>query len=287
MKGKDRFLNILLGVVLAVLAVLNFTGVWAFEFTIFEVVGIGSALTGAVLAVLAAVFLLIGIFGGKKPSSGKSHKWVKWVVIAVAFVLLFVLLTKQEEESKDRMAELSGTYSVTLPDTAENAMALLERINAYEEEIALADLDALEEVQTVWFGAQGGYTFGYDVEATQACVRSFYKEYFSDLYAGRATLNEVYEADLSDMSDTAFYQYVAELYGKESMEVLLDYLVEIAYDYNELKVPYETGTYRIEDGKIYLTVTGEDEETYITYELEGDALTLGYSNEEVTYTKIK
>lgn len=267
------------GLILLAIAVLNYTEVWPLSFTVFEVVSIGSKLTGLISGVLGLIFLIAGIAGG-------NGKWVKWVVIAVAVVVLIVALARDEESNKDLSAELAGTYSVTLVDTEEQALILLNNIEAYEEETALADLTSLKEVKTVWFGSQGSYTFGYDIEATKACVREFYRQYFAALYAGRTALNEVYETNLDDMSDTAFYQYIAEMYGRADYEALLNDLTESSYNYNDLKVPYETGTYRIKDGKIYLTITGEDEETYVEYTLEEGTLTLGFSDEDIVYKKV-
>ena len=264
----------------AAIAVLNFTGIYPIEFTLFEVIGIGSALTGIICSALA-LFLLVCSFVVKGSKGGKV---VKALVILLILGVGVYALTTQGERAEERMESIAGTYTATLPDSAEQARKLLENIEAYEEEIALADLNSLKEVRVVWFGETGRFTFGYDVEATKACVREFYKNYFAALYAGRTALNEVYGTVLDDMNDREFYQYFAELYSKASMDELLDILVENAYDYNTMEVPYKTGTYEVKNGKIYLNEYGE-EETYMDYVLEGDTLTLEFSGGAREYTR--
>lgn len=184
-----------------------------------------------------------------------------------------------------RYEEVSGSWSSTLKDTPEQARALLEHIDAYEEEIAAADLDSLEYVKTVTFDMEKQYRFGYDVEATRQCVRNFYDGFFNDLYEARTTLNDAYGMDFDAMSKEDFLLFYAEIYGYSTYAELLDDLVENSYDFEELSKPTEVGTYSFEGNRIMCTILGDTQAESLIYAIDGDELTLTYSNAVEVYTR--
>jgi len=210
-------------------------------------------------------------------------KFLKILLIIVVLIVAAVIIGMN---SAKKMDILDGSYSAILPDSEEEAMSLMEYIEAYEEEIALADLTSLEYAKLAVFTDDGYYSFGYDVEGTKACVRQFLDRYFNALYLGRTTLNSAYGTTFDDMTWDEFSQFFAELYSAENYDALLDSLASGAYDYDGMEEPWETGTYSIRQGRIYCIIEGETEEEFIDYKLEGDALTLEYSDATQHFTRI-
>ena len=217
--------------------------------------------------------------------SRKERKIMKkYMSVALVAALLVSLLAGCSlfGLSKD---DVLGTWATVKPDTQEEAMALLENIDAYEEEIALADVHCLEYVKIVEFREGGTYSFGYDVEGTMACVRDFYDTYFNALFEGRATLEEVYGEDFVSMTQAEFRQYFATIYGYTDYIEMLDDFTQIAYDYEALEEPMETGTYSVEGDQILTTVSGEYKEEAMGAKLEDGVLTLTYVDGVEVYTK--
>ena len=208
----------------------------------------------------------------------------KYVSLALVAVLLVSLLAGCSLFGLSK-EDVLGTWVTVKSDTQEEAMGLLENIDAYEEEIALADVNCLEYVKIVEFREGGTYYFRYDVEGTKACVREFYETYFDALYEGRATLEEVYGEDFVSMSQAEFRQYFAGIYGFVDYIEMLDNFAEIAYDYEALEEPMETGTYTVEGDQILTTISGEHKEEAMGAELEDGVLTLTYVDGVEVYTK--
>lgn len=209
----------------------------------------------------------------------------KYVSVMLAAALLVSLLAGCSLLGGISKDELVGYWETVKPDTREEAMGLLENIEAYDSEIALADLDSLQYVKEVVFRDDGTYYFGYHVEGTKACVRDFYDAYFNALYEGRVTLEEDYGESFEAMSQAEFRQYFAGLYGFTDYIEMLDYFTETAYDYDLLEEPTETGTYRIDGDEILTTIDGEYKEEAMGAELEEGVLTLTYLDGTETYTK--
>ena len=181
--------------------------------------------------------------------------------------------------------DVLGSWATVKPDTQEEAMGLLENIEAYEEEIALADLDCLEYVKVVEFHEDGTYCFRYDIEGTKACVREYYDTYFNALFEGRATLEAAYEEDFVSMSQAEFRQFFAGIYGYTDYIEMLDTFAEIAYDYEALEDPTETGTYDVDGDQILTVIAGEYVEESMGASVEDGVLTLTYSDGVEVYTK--
>lgn len=188
------------------------------------------------------------------------------------------------ESTEDKMAALSGTWTMVMPDTAEQAQILLDNIELYPEEIALVDLNSLEQVKSVTFDF-GLYSFGYDVDGTLDCVRDFYLRAFDAMYEGRASLSNSYEADIANMTREEFNQFYAELYSAADFDTMIDLFTDSAYDLDSLAEPFETGTYTIKGNALMCTITGESKAESLPYEIEGNTLTLHFSNLDETYTR--
>ncbi len=205
---------------------------------------------------------------------------------ALLLIVVMVLSFGACESTADKMEALAGTYTLVSPDDGTEAKYLLEYIEADEAEIALADLNSMSFVQSVYFSADGSYYFAYDGEATKEYVKAFYEGYFADLYENRTSLNDVYDFSFDDLSEEEFYElYACDIYARESYADLIDYLTENAYLYDTLSEPWESGTYTIRSGHIECTVTGESKAETLGYELDGNTLTLIYSDGKEVYTK--
>lgn len=213
----------------------------------------------------------------------------KFVALVLASVLLLGLLCGCES-TQEKMQALSGTWYKVVEDTEEQARALLDNIDLYEEEIALVDLTSLSYVKIVEFDMENNYRFAYDVEGCKEYVRTFYVGCFDSIFEGRAVLNEAYSdfgLDFSAMSKEELQQFYADLYEYADFNALIDAFVDNAYDYESLAEDIETGTYTIRGNKINCTVTGETEEEYMIYSIENDVLTLTYADDVEVYTRNK
>lgn len=209
----------------------------------------------------------------------------KYLMVALVAVLMVSLLAGCSLPGDIEKEDIVGSWVTVKADTQEEAMGLLERIEAYEEEIALADLTILEFVKSLEFHADGTYCFRYDLDGTKACVRDYYDTYFNALYEGRATLEAVYEEAFVDMSQAEFRQFFAELYNYTDYIEMLDEFTAAAYDYAALEDPYETGTFRTYRDEILFTMSGDTQEESVGAKLEEGNLTITYVDGSETYTR--
>ena len=187
-----------------------------------------------------------------------------------------------------KVEDVAGTWKMEASDTALQAEALLRDVDAYEEELALADLNSLKYVKVAEFREDGTYQFRVDAQGTKDCVRSFFEGYFRALYIGRSTLNEAYNTTFDDMTEEEFRQFYAQLYAVESFSALVDALTETAYDYQSLEKPMEKGTFTLRGDLIRCTIEGKSESSAIKAVLLGEnaeQLKLTYSDGEEVYTR--
>lgn len=207
--------------------------------------------------------------------------------ILFLLVLAMVLLTFSGcgPSTAEKIEALSSVWKTTVDDSKDTAESLLEAIDAYPEEVALADLYSLESVKVVEFTTDRTYRFAYDVEGTRECVKDFFESYFDALYEGRSTLNAAYETTFDDMTKTDFQQFYADLYECASYREMIEKMADNAYDYEDLAEDWETGTYTLKGKKIMCTITGEVMAEALGYAIEGNTLTLTYSDGVEVYTK--
>ena len=209
------------------------------------------------------------------------------IFLTLALVLVLAVSLCACDNSAEKMEALAGTYTMTAVESEAQFMEYMESMDAYDEEIALADKSSLKYVQLVTFDAKGNYSFADDVDATKKCLREFYEGYFAALYAGRTTLNAVYETTFDNMTEAEFQQFYAEVYNCANFAALMDQLTEGAYDWDAKRTPWETGKYKIRGSKIYYTITGETKSEYTDYVLDADTLKLTYSDSVEVYTRVK
>lgn len=212
-------------------------------------------------------------------------KRMKKIVLLVVAAMMLLWMAGCGPSEEEKIKELVGIWRMTVEDTEEQARILLENIDLYEEEIALADLTSLDYVQLVEFTKENTYRFAYDVEGTRACVREFYQEVFADLYEGRVSLNETYGYEFDDFTEEEFYQFYAEMYEMADYTALIEYITGIAYDYEGLGEAWETGTYSIDGEMISCMIDGQTKEETLGYAIDGYQLTLTYVDGTEVYTR--
>ena len=183
-----------------------------------------------------------------------------------------------------KIEELSGVWHC-MEDNSYDAQDLLEIADFYEEELAVIGENPLNLVKLVEFRQDRTYRFSYDVDASKEQVRQFYAAALDDLYENRADLAEVYGDEVVVLTRDEFMQTYAEFYGMANYDALLDAFTDNAYRYDRLGEDTETGTYTIKGSDIMCTITGQDRAESLGYTLEGDNLSLIYSNDTEYYTR--
>lgn len=209
------------------------------------------------------------------------------VIALTAFTLCGCSSVLESVLGGNKYEKLSGTWHAVITDSPEEARGFLEAIDAYEEEIAAADLYSLKYAKTVQFTQDKNYSYAFDTQETIACVREFLDGYFNDLYDARATLNAAYGEDFTNMSKYDFFAFYAELYGYSYYEEMLDDMSATIYDYEELEeLGREIGSYTIEGNYIVCTIAGTTTPEKMEYSLEGDTLTLTYVDAVEVYQRV-
>lgn len=205
--------------------------------------------------------------------------------IALAMMLAVLCSFCGCQTQSDKVAELTGTWETVGYFSAESVEELLVSLDLYEEEIALLDMGSMGIVDVIRFSEDKTYTITTDVDKTLALVEAYYRDAFATLYANRDKLAACYEDDLMPMSEEAFYQYYAAMYGVMNFDALIDTFVYSTTDAEVLTEDTENGTFRIFGPKIYFTMEGTDVEEYVDYTISGDTLSISYEDGVVEYTK--
>ena len=208
---------------------------------------------------------------------------MKKVISMVLVVLMLATMLCACESKEEKYAALAGTWQMVADDTEEQALVLLEGIDLYEEEIAVVDKTTLKYVWIYEFDTEGNFRQADDIEATKEYVREFYAGVFEDLYENRADLGALYGEDFASMDQTAFQLFYANLYGKDTYEALLDQFVENAYKWDEW-TDYRNGTFTFDGDR--LEVEDGAESYWLAYKIEGNTLTITYSDGDEVYTKV-
>ena len=182
---------------------------------------------------------------------------------------------------------LRGSWVTQISCDESTRKDLLKRIDLYAEERALVSADGPEFVKVAVF-ADGEYQFRLDIQETKANVRAFYSAVLDDLYENRSQLDELYEGDLTAMDREEFRSYYGRLYGYTDVEAMLDAFAEGAFDY-EGSAELESGTYTVtaEDRILCTALTGEASSGTLAFSYENDSLTLGFSDGEEIYSRLK
>lgn len=205
--------------------------------------------------------------------------------IIALILVLSVLFCSGCSTTRKKAEEIAGTWSATQPDTRDWAKNLLEAMEAYDEELALAELDSLRYALQISFDEEMNYSFQYDAEGTAVCVKQFLRGYFDNLFEGRETLEEAYGMDFADMTQEEFDLFYANLYGYDDMDALIEEFSQDVFDDSAMTEVWKSGTYTIVKDRILLTAEGEENPEQITYSVTENELTLAFADETVVCTR--
>lgn len=210
----------------------------------------------------------------------------KLLCILLSLVMLVGLCACSMESEADLILKVAGSWSIKTEEQEETYDNLMEAIEWYDEEIAAVET-TLYTVKTVTFNTDKTYSFEEKAEDVKACLVEFFEGAFADLYKNRGTLAECYDTDISQLSEADFYQFYANLYSKADIDTLIEDWSNDLYDY-ETFVPFDEGTYTIKGDRITLTPNNllENKEGYVTYKVDGNSMTLTWSDSVEVYTKI-
>ncbi|MBR6689552.1 MAG: hypothetical protein IKL68_06020 [Clostridia bacterium] len=184
-----------------------------------------------------------------------------------------------------------GVWETEIKGTEKSKTNLLKNIGLSEKEIELCKKIEYKYVKVHEYDDNGTYKVYYDIDKLKENVEKFYDKAQGVLYLNRKSLHDYYlknyKIKIKDMSRKEFDNAVAKLYSQKSYEEMLEYFVEIAYDYEKIK-NIENGTYTMRKDQIYVTVEGESKEEAIGYKVDNKVtLTLEYLDATEIYTRLK
>lgn len=208
---------------------------------------------------------------------------MKYIKTVLLLMLASVLLCGCGTELKQE--DITGKWVGIGTNKQAVATKLLDQISLYTEERDFVDLNSLQYIKCVKFTKDGKYTFSWPAEENKPCVRDFYEGIMDALYRNRVNLNELYGTSFDDMTRDEFNQFYADMYGFADYESMINSFVENAYDYEQMAVTKEKGTYKIDGPVLVCTVEGSEEGVVLGCEVAGDTLKLIYAGSEEVYTR--
>lgn len=202
----------------------------------------------------------------------------KYIALLLALVMVLTL-TACGLSTKD----LAHKWVMMDNYTEDGARENLEAFGFYEEEIALADLTCIGAVRYLTFGTDGTYSFIYNEEETHEKLVAYYDNYITNLFNNRDKLVDDYGADVIDeLSDEeTFKEFYAYMFSCETYEALLDALADDTFDFSEAN---EQGTYKLTGDTVILYENGGSDGATIGVALEGNSLTITYTDGTEVYT---
>lgn len=200
--------------------------------------------------------------------------------IALLLVLVLVLsLSACGLSTKD----LAHKWVMIDNYTEDGARENLEAFGFYENEVALADLTCIGAVRYLTFGSDGTYSFIYDEEETHEKLVAYYDSFITNLYNNKDKLVDDYTAEVIDeLSDEeTFKEFYAYMFSCETYEALLDALADDTFDFTDTT---EQGTYKLAGKTVVLYENGGSDGATIGVALEGNTLTITYTDGTEVYT---
>ena len=213
-------------------------------------------------------------------------RYTRILSLVMSVLMIAALFCGCGRESKEIEA-LAGTWYMTKSGPESVAQALLENIDLCAEEIACVDLTTLESVKTVTFTTDKTYQFAYDPDGTRACARTFFEGTFYAMYENRGSLGQLYGVDFESASKEEFLQFYADIYGAADFPGLLDMIADNSFDFDAMAEPEEEGTYSMKNGVISMTLLDGSNAGSVDYSLQGDSLSLTYTNSVEVYSRSK
>ena len=207
----------------------------------------------------------------------------KLIALLLAVVMIFSLCACGGPD----LSPLYGTWTLVEYVDEETATGMLQSLDFYDSEIALADLSGVGVVKYATFNEDGTYSLSYDYDSTYAMMLMYFDNLMNTLYEQRASLTQDYGEPIMDMSKEDFLLAYAELFGLASYDELLVLYADNCLNYDVLAEGSETGTFKPGSAKdeILCSVDGIGAEEILRFEVSGTTLTLIYSDGTEVYTK--
>lgn len=217
---------------------------------------------------------------------------MKKIVCMMMVLCMALSLCGCTDKAVEQMkVDILGTWTAPSYFTTDEASKLLLDFGFYEEEYAFTDITKMQWVDQVTFTADGKYTMEYDAAKTEAEMKAFIDGMISDIYANLDSMEEVYGVTSADFdSEEEFKEaYAVDLYGMDSYDQFLNDMVQdILFDYYDFNnMVYDFGTYKVTSKGIEMTEDGDTTAYLCGAEINGNELTLTFSEGPVTYTKAK
>lgn len=202
--------------------------------------------------------------------------------VLILCVVFIFLLSLSGCDQAQRLEALDGTWYTVRKADIDTVAEVLQKIDLYEQELALLEDMDLQYCQTVEFREDMHYAFSCDIAASKPFFRVFFQEVFQQLFEQRAALSKLYWADFEGMSQDAFYDFYAQLYMQEDFDALLDYFTgKLMVAESQIM---EEGTFSFQSDTLLCTPT-QGQAYKIPYQLdESGNLLLIYSNGNELYT---
>lgn len=175
---------------------------------------------------------------------------------------------------------LYGTWTLVEYVSEEAAADMLESLDFYESEIALADLTGVGLVKEASF-SEGTYSLTYNIEESRARMYNYFDQLILALYNGRDALVLDYGSEITSLTEDEFKQGYAELFGLSSYEELLNMYVDNCMNYSVLEESADIGILEPGTGKDEILCNSE----VLRFSISGDELTLIYVDGMEVYTR--
>ena len=205
----------------------------------------------------------------------------------VALLLAVVMLIGLCGCGGPDLEPMYGTWTLVEYMDEDVVVTALEALDFYESEIAIAEKSGFGIVKHATFSEDGSYSLSYDYDTTYAMMLMYFDQLLNDLYDNRDQLTLDYGETIMDMSKEEFLQAYAELFGLGSYEDLLVLYADNCMDYSVLEDASEVGTFEPGDAddEILCKVDGIGEAEILRFTVDGDVLTLIYSDGTEVYNR--
>ena len=189
--------------------------------------------------------------------------------MAMSLVVVFSLMCVLSGCQKNDQELIVGSWTYEI-EGAENFNEGMEK-GMGEELVKYFKVDSIKFRMIVTYKEDGTYSMEVDenfvpelIDKMEKVVRSGLEKYFED--AIRQAGMDLSVDEFLELSGTSLDAAMEEMFSEENVDELI-----------KIFTTKQVGKYKLENGKIYWTTEENeefDEESYDTYKLEGDALTL-------------
>lgn len=207
-------------------------------------------------------------------------------VLAILLAVIILICTLSGCESSEKQAQkIVGVW--VIPVEAEESLRRqqLESIGMTYVELSVLEHLSFSYEMFHAFNADGTYRLAIDSDSMHSAMKVFYNEVFDVLYDNLTVLEEAYDISFNGASREEFRQYYAEALDFTDYTEMIDYLVDNCFDYTALGADIAYGTYSVKGKRIIMEDEIGDRSGEVEYSLEGNTLTLYFTDGTEVYTK--